>query len=85
VRRWRQLGGVSGRAVAAHSATAGAACWWRGGGDRAVATLSATMAAACRWRGGGGKSYSHMNSYVRFHPKMIEIILTYEFICPFSP
>ncbi len=26
-----------------------------------------------------------MNSHVRFHPKMIEIILTCEFTCPFSP
>ena len=31
------------------------------------------------------KSYSHMNSYVRFHPNLIEIILKYEFTCPFSP
>jgi hypothetical protein len=26
-----------------------------------------------------------MNSHVRFDPKMIEITLTYEFTCPFSP
>jgi hypothetical protein len=26
-----------------------------------------------------------MNSHVRVHPKLIEIILIYEFTCPFPP
>ena len=55
-RRRRQLGGVSGRSVAAHSATAAAAWRWRGGGGSLAVVAwrgqlgSGAAAAAERWR-----------------------------------
>ncbi len=80
---WRRRGG-SGSTVAALSATV-AVAWPRqlGGGATAAAAWrlrdgggSAAEAARGRRQSGGGTAKTY---------KMIEIILTYEFICPFHP